>query len=222
MSTLLDQKTTKIFIVDDHALVREGLRTLIDRQSDMEVCGEAAGAAEALQLLREAQPDIAIVDLSLADGSGLELIKDIRRRNGDVRILVSSMHDEKLFAERAIEAGAMGYVHKQESSRTIITAIDRVREGKLYLSDETAQRMLTRAAREKPEATKTPIETFTNRELEVFEMLGRGKSAKQIAAVLHLSPKTVDRYRENIKHKLRVESSSDVLRAATQWVLEQK
>lgn len=221
MPSRLSKTPIKVLIVDDHALVREGLRALLDRHDDLEVCGEAGSAAEALALARDNLPDVAVVDLSLREGSGMELIGDLRARSENIRILVSSMHDEKLYAERALEAGAMGYVHKQQGSRVVVDAIRSICSGKLYLSDDVSQRMLTRAARGNSEATSS-IQSLTNRELEVFELLGDGHSVKQIATRLHLSPKTVDRYRENIKNKMQLESSAEVLRAATRWRLEQQ
>ena len=221
MPSRLSKTPIKVLIVDDHALVREGLRALLDRHDDLEVCGEAGSAAEALALARDNLPDVAVVDLSLREGSGMELIGDLRARSENIRILVSSMHDEKLYAERALEAGAMGYVHKQQGSRVVVDAIRSICSGELYLSDDVSQRMLTGAARGNSEATSS-IQSLTNRELEVFELLGDGHSVKQIATRLHLSPKTVDRYRENIKNKMQLESSAEVLRAATRWRLEQQ
>lgn len=213
-------KPIQVLIVDDHALVREGLRSVIERQTDMQVCGEAEDATSALQLVRDRQPNVAVVDLTLRSGSGLELIGDLRARNPGLRILVSSMHDENLFAERALQAGAMGYVHKQEGSERIVAAIRCIWKGEIFLSEEMSQHLLTRLAKGNASAPRSTIESLTNRELEVFEKLGQGHSARDIAESLHLSPKTIDRYRENIKHKLGLESASEVLRHATQWVLQ--
>lgn len=207
-------------IVDDHALVREGLRSVIERQGDMEVCGEAEDAASAMRAVGERRPDVAVVDLTLRSGSGLELIADLKARTESLRVLVSSMHDESLFAERALQAGAMGYVHKQEGSQRVVDAIRCVWQGNIFLSDAMSQHLLTRLAKGNGAEKQSPIASLTNRELEVFEMLGHGQSGRQIAECLHLSPKTIDRYRENIKHKLGLTSASEVLRQATQWVLQ--
>jgi DNA-binding NarL/FixJ family response regulator len=212
-------KPIQVLIVDDHALVREGLRSVIERQDDMQVCGEADDAAGALRIVAEEPPDVAVVDLTLRSGSGLELIADLRARRDTLRIVVSSMHDETLFAERALAAGAMGYVHKQEGSQRVVEAIRRVAQGDVFLSDAMAQHLLSRVTTSN-NSPQTPIESLTNRELEVFELIGHGHSARQIAERLHLSPKTIDRYRENIKHKLRLASASEVLRHATHWVLQ--
>jgi DNA-binding NarL/FixJ family response regulator len=210
----------QVMIVDDHALVREGLRSVIARQADMVVCGEAEDAASALRAMSVCRPDVAVVDLTLRSGSGLALIADLKSRAESLRILVSSMHDESLFAERALQAGAMGYVHKQEGSQRVVEAIRCVWRGHVFLSEALSQQLLTRLAMGRSADQQSPMASLTNRELEVFEMLGHGQSGRQIAECLHLSPKTVDRYRENIKHKLGLKSASEVLRQATQWVLQ--
>jgi DNA-binding NarL/FixJ family response regulator len=157
-------------IVDDHPVVRDGLSTLISRQPDLSVCGEAAACGEAIALLETARPDLVIVDISLADGNGIELIKRIKARGDSARVLVSSMHDEGLYAERALRAGAMGYISKQEATHKIITAIHKVLEGKVYLSEGMADRFFRRVAR--GSVDRSPIESLADRELQVFELIG--------------------------------------------------
>jgi DNA-binding NarL/FixJ family response regulator len=210
----------QVLIVDDHALVREGLRSVINRQADMQVCGEAEDAAGALHLVRHLQPDVAVVDLTLPDGSGLKLIGDLQAIHPALRVLVSSMHDESLFVDRALQLGARGYVHKQEGTERIVTAIRCIRNGELFLSERLSHSLLRQAPESSAAPPRSKLESLTNRELEVFEKLGQGQSAREIAESLRLSPKTIDRYRENIKHKLGLESANEVLRHATQWVLQ--
>lgn len=186
----------------------------------MVVCGEAEDEPSALRMIRETEPHVVVTDLSLKSGSGIDLIKQIRARFRSVRILVSSMHDEDLYAERALQVGAMGYINKQESCQRIVEGIRSVIDGRIYLSERMANRLLSRVAGRHPENEVSPVDALTNRELQVFEMLGQGNSVREIARRLHLSPKTVERYRENLKHKLGLSSASELLRHATQWVLE--
>jgi len=213
-------RKVRILIVDDHPLVREGLIGLIGSQSDFEVCGEAAGMDDARRLVESARPDVAIIDLTLSDGSGIELIKELKERRADLKLLVLSMHEESLFAERALRAGAVGYVHKHEASRTIVQAVRTVLEGRLYLSQRLTQRMLERAVRPGGDTGASPIERLTDREMEVFELLGEGLTSRQIATRLQLSPKTVETHREHIKDKLDLKNGTELTKHALQWVLE--
>ncbi len=209
----------RVMVVDDHPIVRRGLGELVADEPDLEMCGEAEDVAGALQQLETNRPDIVIVDLTLKDGHGLELIQEIKSRNEHVKMLVSSMHDETLFAERALRAGAAGYISKQESPEKIIDAMRRVLRGEVYLSDRMANRLLHRIASGEP-VEKSPIESLSDRELEVFEMIGQGLSTKQIAGKLDLSHKTIETHREKIKAKLNLKNSTELSRHATQWVLE--
>jgi len=209
----------KVLVVDDHPIVRRGLRELVADEPDLEICGEAEDVAEALRQLDETEPDVVVIDLTLKGGHGLDLIQKIKARGGNTKMLVSSMHDESLFAERTLRAGAVGYISKQESPEKIIDAMRQVLSGKIYLSARMADRLLRRVAGgESPD--KDPIENLSNRELEVLEMIGQGLATKQIAGKLNLSYKTIETHREKIKTKLNLHNSSELSRHATQWVLE--
>jgi DNA-binding NarL/FixJ family response regulator len=210
----------KILIVDDHPLVREGLASRITRQPDMEICGEAADVNEALALVKTTNPDLVIVDLSLRLSHGTDLIKQVKARGEGTKMLVSSMYDESLYAERVLRAGAMGYINKQEMPEKVIEAIRQVLAGKVYLSPSMTDRLLSRAIGKTGEIERSPIEKLSNRELEIFRLIGRGLTTRQIAKDLHLSVKTVETHRENIKSKLSVSNSAELSRQAVQWVLE--
>jgi DNA-binding NarL/FixJ family response regulator len=211
---------SKILIVDDHALVRRGLAALIDSEPDLEVCGEAPGPTEALTLLDTKQPDLVIVDLSLQTGHGLDLIRQLRARDEGIRVLVLSMHDETLFAERSLRAGAHGYINKQEATDKVVHAIRQVLAGKVYLSGAMTERMLQRATDGETVVVQEPAERLSDRELTVFQMVGAGLGTREIAERLRLSIKTVETYREHIKSKLGLKNSSELGRHAAQWVLE--
>jgi DNA-binding NarL/FixJ family response regulator len=213
-------KQTRILIVDDHPIVRQGLRSMIEQEPDLTVCGEAEGMSQAMQAYFEQQPDIIVTDISLENGSGVELIKELTARTPDLKILVCSMHDEMLFAERALRAGAKGYINKEEATDKLILAIRRVASSRVYLSDRVTERMLCKRVGSADEQTQNPIEQLSDRELEVFEHIGHGVTTRQIAEKLHLSPKTVETYRENIKHKLNLSNATELTQHAVQWVLE--
>jgi DNA-binding NarL/FixJ family response regulator len=213
-------RKARIAIVDDHPLVREGLIGLISTEPDFEVCGEASGISDAREMVKAVEPDVAIIDLTLRDGNGIELIKELKESWPALKLLVLSMHDEQLFAERVLRAGAVGYVHKHEASRAIVQAVRTVLEGRLYLSQRLTQRMLRRAIRPGGDAGRSPLELLTDREIEVFEMIGEGLTSRQVASRLELSPKTVETYREHIKEKLGLRNGSELTRHAVQWVLE--
>ena len=215
------KKRTRVLIVDDHPAVREALALRIGRQSDLEVCGEAADISEALPLIASTIPDVAVVDISLKAGNGIDLIKRIKDRNEHIRILVWSMHSESLYAERALRAGALGYVSKDQATDRIVDAIRRVAAGKVYLSEAMAERLLQRAVGATPEkATRPPIDVLTDRELDVFRLIGEGLKTADIAERLHLSIKTVETYRDRIRQKLNQTDGTKLAHYATQWVLE--
>lgn len=210
----------RILIVDDHPVVRSGLRMLIDDEPDLFVCGEAGDADEAIRVLDAQKPDLVIVDLSLKGSSGLELIKRIKSRESGSKMLVSSMFDESLYAERVLNAGALGYVSKQEAMEKVIEAIRCVLSGRVYLSAAMSDRMLHRLTRDHQVPERSPVETLSDRELEVFEAIGRGRTTGEIAAHLHLSVKTVETHREKIKAKLGLKSAAELYQYAVRWVLE--
>ena len=213
-------RTYRILIVDDHPLVRCGFSGLISQQPDLEVCGEAPDEAEALKKLDSLEPDLVIVDISLGGTSGLELIKQIKTRENPPKMLVVSMHDEKLFAERCLRAGAMGYVNKAVAPDQIIEAIRQILDEQIYVSQQMANRMLQGMIGGRDPLESSPIQTLSDRELEVFGLIGRGMSTREIAQRLQLSVKTIESYREHIKTKLSLPSSSELMRHAVQWVLE--
>ena len=217
-----DQGVTRILIVDDHELLRQGLHDLVASQPDLEICGEALDEAGALQQFHDLQPDLMIVDISLGQGDGIDLVKRIHAESSTVRMLMLSMHDESLYAQRALRAGALGYVSKQAPSRTILEAIRSVLDGKLYLSPQLAQRLLQRAASGKLHESESVVETLSDRELEIFEQIGRGLQTRQIAATLKLSPKTVHSYRERLKQKLNVATAGELTHQAVRWVLKDR
>jgi DNA-binding NarL/FixJ family response regulator len=214
-------KTTQVLIVDDHTIVREGLSALLSRQPHLKICGEAADAESALKQIKEKKPDLVILDISLREGSGLDLIKQIHADDEGVKMLILSVHDETLFAERAVRAGAMGYLSKEQSRERILEAIDCVLSGKVYLSHAMTQRVLESTLGRDRNAGGTRIESLTDRELQVFEAIGQGLTVREIAKALDISPKTVETYRDNIKVKLDVANTTELVRHAVQWKLEQ-
>jgi DNA-binding NarL/FixJ family response regulator len=216
----VSQHSIRILIVDDHPIVREGLVARIARQPDLKVCGEAEDVLDALDLVKSQHPDLVIVDLSLKSGQGIDLIKRIHACTEGTKTLVSSMYDESLYAERALRAGAMGYVNKQEMSEKIVEAIHQVMAGKIYLSPRMTEKLLQRAVGAPPQLVPAPIDTLTDRELEIFKMIGKGKTTRQIAGELHLSIKTVETHREHIKTKLNIDNAAELSREAVQWVIE--
>ena len=210
----------RILIVDDHPLVRSGFAQLIGDCPDLEVCGEAADMAEALRLIDSDCPDLAIIDLSLAGGSGLDLIERIKSRNLDILMLVASMHDETLYAERVLTAGARGYINKQEAQESIIRAIRQVLAGKVYLSEAMTERLLSGLVDVRDE--KRDIERLSNRELQVFELIGQGVPVSQIASQLNLSIKTIETHQAHIKKKLGLGSAHELTQRAIRWVMDQE
>ena len=208
----------KIIIVDDHPLMRKGLALTLDAETDLQVVAQMADAEDALSALDELNPDLAIVDISLPGMSGLELIKHMQALKPDMRTLVVSRHDEALYAERAIRAGARGYVMKLEAADMIVKAVRRVMAGGIYVSEEINERLLLGLAAGREELAQSPLEVLSDRELEVFELTGRGLGTREIAERLHLSVKTVESYRARIKDKLNLRSAAELMQHAVQWV----
>lgn len=219
-STQPPGKKIRLLIVDDHAVVREGLALVLNRETDLEVCGEAAELGAALQLYFELKPDVVITDISLQKDNGIELIKELISRDKKLNILVWSMHEEDLYAERALRAGAKGFVNKSVPSSTLIEAIHCVAAGKVHLSPNMTERMLCRQVGGNAEASVSPMDLLSDRELEVFQRIGRGEPSREIAENLHLSVKTIDTYRENIKRKLNLKNAVELTKHAVQWMLE--
>ncbi len=211
---------TRIMIVDDHPLVRTGFRQLIESEPDLGVCCEAANIAEAIHYIKDGRPDLAIVDLSLPDGNGLDLIKRMQVKYPELPVLVSSMHDEDLFAERALRAGAKGYINKQEAGDQVIVALRQVLAGNIYLSQEMSTRLAPELAHNGQTPDKSPIQNLSNREVEIFELIGHGLSTGKIADKLHLSVKTIETHRANIKSKLGLHSAGELTRSAMQWTID--
>lgn len=210
----------RILIVDDHPIVRQGYSLLIASQPDLRVCGEAASTAEAIARLGTALPHLIIVDVRLKDSDGMDLIKQVRLERPNVKILVVSALDEDLFADRVLQAGALGFINKQEATENLIRGIRAVLRGEVYLSERMTKRLLKRNVGTGVEEATSPMDRLSNRELQVFRLIGQGLSTKRIAVEMNLSPKTVERYRENIKSKLQLQNSMELVRTATQWVLE--
>ena len=206
-----------VFIVDDHPLVREGLTNLINTQSDLIVCGEAKDSAEAIAGITKERPDVAIIDISLVNESGLELIKHLIKQFPQLAVVVLSMHDEALYAERALRAGARGYVMKHETSKSVVASIRRVLAGDIYISERIVNRMALRLTSARRPLTSSPVERLSDRELEIFRLLGQGRTPSEIARDLNLSLKTVQAYCARAKEKFGVTSLTELLRAAIRW-----
>lgn len=206
-----------VFLVDDHPLVREGLANLINQQDDLVVRGEAEDSAGALAGIAATRPDVALIDISLKNESGLELIKNLEIQFPLVALIVLSMHDEAVYAERALRAGARGYVMKRETTKSVLTAIRRVLEGDVYISERVVNTMARRMGSPRKNAATSPVEQLSDRELEIFRLLGQGRTTSQIAEDLHLSLKTVQAYCARAKEKFGVNSLGELLRAAIRW-----
>jgi DNA-binding NarL/FixJ family response regulator len=208
------QKRIRILLVDDHPMVRERLADVINREADLMVSGEAEDRHGAIEAILAQPPDLVIVDLKLKNSDGLELIKDIRARWPKMRMLVVSMHDESLYAERVIRAGASGYITKQEATRKILLAIRRVLTGSIYLNEKIASRLISRLMTNAASVTASPAESLADREFQVFELIGRGLNTHDIAHQLHIAVKTVETYRARIKQKLSLKDASELLQLA--------
>jgi DNA-binding NarL/FixJ family response regulator len=208
----------RILLVDDHPLIREGLRGTIQRQPDLVVCGEADSASNAISMFASLKPDLALVDISLPGKSGLELIKELKYLDPRCAILAISMHDESLYAQRALKAGASGYITKQETPAELIRALRQVLEGRHYVSAQVADQIIDQfSGRPVVAKGRISIDMLSDRELEIFELIGDGKTAKQIAQLLHLSPKTVAVHAANIRHKLGVQTTGQLIRLVVRW-----
>ena len=205
-------------MVDDHAVVRYGIAQLIDQQSDLMVCGEEEDAGNALSAIGKLRPDVVIADISLKDSSGLELMRNIKAQYSGLPVLVVSAHDESVYAEIAFRAGALGYLMKAEALEKVVTAIRRVLSGNIYVSDALASRMLQRQVHGHADLVQSPVKALSDRELEVFQLIGNWKKTKEIAQELHLSIKTIEYYREQIKQKLELKSAVELTQQATAWV----
>src|SRR6266498_4980707 len=208
----------RILIIDDHPMMRQGLAQLIGAEADLTVCGESENAGQALDAIRAVEPDLVLADISLPDKSGLELIKDFQSVRPGLPVLVISMHDESLYAERVLRAGGRGYIMKQEGGKKLMEAIRQVLDGQIYVSEKMSAKILEIFSGRRLEARKSPVENLTDREFEVFQLIGQGKGTRQIAEKLHLSVKTVEVHRVNVKAKLKLESSSELIRFAVRWV----
>ena len=211
-------KRTRVFIVDDHPIVRQGLAQMLKQEADLTVCGEAEDAQHALQAIAELHPDLVLVDLSLKGGSGLNLIRALKARQSTLPVLVVSMHDESIYVERVLRAGARGYIMKQEATDTMMYAIRRVLRGEIYVSDKMMTNLLGRFVIDSADTGVSALERLSNRELEVFRLIGEGHSTRHIAAALRVSAKTVESHRAHIKEKLHLNDTAELVRYAMQWV----
>ena len=208
-------------IVEDHPLFRERLALLINKEADMEVCGEADNIREAMEVIQATQPDAAVVDITLKGSSGLELLKDLKAQSIELPVLVLSMHDESLYAERAIRAGARGYITKDEASDKVMMAIRKVMGGEIYLSEGTTSRILKNITDGKSSVDAPALSNLTDRELEVFQLIGKGKTTREIAETLSLGLTTIDTYRARIKEKLNIRNATELIHQATDWARSQ-
>jgi DNA-binding NarL/FixJ family response regulator len=216
-----DENKTKILIVDDHPIVRQGLTELINQEDDLVVCGQAEDSHQAMQAIKELNPDMAIVDISLKEVSGMELIKDIKVQYPNLAVLALSMHDESLYAERTLRAGAKGYIMKAEATEKVIGAIRKILSGDIYLSEPMAAKLIHKLVGGRTEVSTSAIDRLSDRELEVFRLIGQGYGTRQIAEKLHLSVKTIESYRAHIKEKLNLSDAAELLQYAIQWVSSQ-
>jgi DNA-binding NarL/FixJ family response regulator len=215
-----NMQQAKIFIVDDHPLVRHGMHQLIEGEPELAVCGEAASVLETLHLLTDTMPDLAIIDLSLPDGNGLELVKHLLARFPELPILISSMHDEGMFAERALKLGAKGYITKSATGDEVLDAVKRILNGGQYISKQLSQQLASNHNNGQPLAEQSPVSLLSNRELEIFELIGQGLNTGGIAHNLNLSIKTIESHRANIKKKLGIDTAGELTRRAIQWSLQ--
>jgi DNA-binding NarL/FixJ family response regulator len=213
---------SKVLVVDDHPIVRQGLTLMINRESDLTVCGEAEDAQTAMQSVTATRPDILVVDISLNGPDGLDLLKNIRTRYPDLPVLILSMHDESIYAERALRAGAQGYIMKPEATEKVLVALRRILSREIYVSERIANRMLQRYIGSPSAGRPSSIADLTDRELEVFRLIGEGHSTRQIAEDLHISVKTVESYQSHIKEKLSLRSARELVQHAIQWSISEK
>jgi DNA-binding NarL/FixJ family response regulator len=212
----------KVFVIDDHPIIRQGLTLLINQEADLAVCGEAEEMHSALKAIEACHPDILIVDISLNGPDGLELLKNIRITSPRLPVLILSMHDESIYAERALRAGANGYIMKQEATEKVLVAIRRILQGDVYLSDRLTTTMLQHYVRGSSPSKLSPLVNLTDRELEVFRLIGEGHATRQIADELHLSVKTIESYQAHIKEKLALRNARELVQHAIEWTVNLK
>jgi len=211
-------RKSRILLVDDHPIVRQGLGLLIDREPDLSICGEADGAHSAFHAITTLRPDLVVLDVSLSGPDGLDILKEIRSKSGSLPVLILSMHDETIYAERALRAGANGYIMKQEATEKVLVAIRRILQGDLYLSERLTNTMLHHFAHGTL-SKNSPIVGLTDRELEIFRLIGEGHSTRQIANELHLSVKTIESHQAHIKEKLALRNARELVQHAIEWTV---
>jgi DNA-binding NarL/FixJ family response regulator len=214
-------KHSTVLLVDDHPIVRQGLQQMIDREADLHVCGEAEEARSALHAIAVLKPDIVVMDISLNGPSGIEILRTIRQTDSKLRVLVLSMHDETVYAERALRAGANGYIMKQEATEKVLVAMRRILAGEVYVSDRVANKMLKQFVGGAPSSRHSPVDDLTDRELEVFRLIGEGHGTRQISDELHLSVKTVETYQAHIKEKMGLRNARELVQYAIQWAISE-
>jgi DNA-binding NarL/FixJ family response regulator len=215
-------KKCRVLLVDDHPIVRQGLALLIDREPDLCVCGEGDSAHTAFHAIKTLRPDLVVLDISLSGPDGLDVLKEIRTKTENLPILILSMHDESIYAERAMRAGANGYIMKQEATERVLVAIRRILQGDVYLSDRLTNTMLQQYVHGASTAKKSPLVNLTDRELEVFRLIGEGHPTRQIADELHLSVKTIESYQAHIKEKLALRNARELVQHAIEWTVNLK
>ena len=215
-------KKCRVLLVDDHPIVRQGLALLIDREPDLSVCGEADGAHSAFLAITTLCPDIVVLDISLSGPDGLDVLKEIRMKTASLPVLILSMHDESIYAERSMRAGANGYIMKQEATEKVLIAIRRILQGDVYLSDRLTSTMLQQYVRGASTTKKSPLVNLTDRELEVFRLIGEGHGTRQIGDELHLSVKTIESYQAHIKEKLGLKNARELVQHAIEWTMNLK
>jgi DNA-binding NarL/FixJ family response regulator len=213
---------TRVLIVDDHPLLRKGVSQLIDQEEDLTIVGEAEDAYKAIVAIETTKPDVALIDITLNGTSGIELLKDIKVRYPKLKMLVLSMHDESVYAHRALRAGASGYIMKQEGTEKVLMALRKVLQGEVYLSESLGNRMLHTLVNGRSSLTTSPVEALSDRELEVFSLIGQGHGTRAVAERLHLSIKTIESHRAHIKEKLNLQSASELVHHAIQWVQSER
>jgi DNA-binding NarL/FixJ family response regulator len=213
---------TRVLIVDDHPLLRKGISQLIDQEKDLAVVGEAEDAHKAMTAIEQTRPDIALIDITLNGTSGIELLKDVKVRFPKLKMLVLSMHEESVYAHRALRAGASGYIMKQEGTEKVLLALRKVLQGEVYLSERLGNRMLHTLVNGRASPTSSPVESLSDRELEVFSLIGQGHGTRAVAEKLHLSIKTIESHRAHIKEKLNLQNASELVHHAIQWVQSER
>ncbi len=216
------ERVARVLLVEDHPIVRQGLAQLINQEPDLEVCGEAAAVSEAMEIVEATHPDLALIDISLKSSNGLELVKDLARSHPYVRTLVLSLFDEMVYAERVLRAGAKGYIMKAEATDNVMEAIRAVLAGNVYVSDRVRQKLFDRMVGTQADPSESPVGLLSDRELEVFQMVGEGNGTRAIADRLNLSVKTIETYKSHIKSKLALKDGTELIQQAVKWVMENR